>query len=45
MALLTVAGINGIRTALILSALAFGITAPTLLFRRPNRHSFVIFNR
>jgi uncharacterized membrane protein YjjB (DUF3815 family) len=45
MQLLTVASINGIRTALILSALAFGIAAPTLLFRRPNRHPFVTFNR
>jgi uncharacterized membrane protein YjjB (DUF3815 family) len=45
MALLTVASINGIRTALILSALAFGIAAPTLLFRRPNHHPFVTFNR
>jgi uncharacterized membrane protein YjjB (DUF3815 family) len=34
--LLAVAGINGVRTALILSAIAFGIAAPTLLFRRPN---------
>ena len=32
--LLAVAGINGIRTALILCAIAFGIAAPTLLFRR-----------
>ena len=28
------AGINGVRTALILSSIAFGIAAPTLLFRR-----------
>jgi uncharacterized membrane protein YjjB (DUF3815 family) len=35
--LLAVAGINGVRTALMLSAIAFGIAAPTLLFRRPNR--------
>src|SRR5690606_20396068 len=35
--LLAAAAINGIRTALILSAIAFGIAAPTLLFRRPNR--------
>jgi uncharacterized membrane protein YjjB (DUF3815 family) len=32
--LLVTAGINGVRTALILSAIAFGIAAPTLLFRR-----------
>lgn len=32
--LLAEAGINGVRTALILSALAFGIAAPTLLFGR-----------
>jgi uncharacterized membrane protein YjjB (DUF3815 family) len=35
--LLVVAGISGIRTALILSAIAFGIAAPTLLFRRPKQ--------
>lgn len=34
--LLAAASINGVRTALILSAIAFGIAAPTLLFRRPN---------
>jgi uncharacterized membrane protein YjjB (DUF3815 family) len=45
MALLTAASISGIQTALILSALAFGIAAPTLLFRRPNRHPFVTLNR
>ncbi len=45
MALLTDASINGIRTALILSALAFGIAAPTLLFRRPNLHPFVMPDR
>jgi len=32
--LLAAAGINGVRTALVLSAIAFGITAPTLIFRR-----------
>jgi uncharacterized membrane protein YjjB (DUF3815 family) len=35
--ILAVAAINGVRTGLILSAIAFGIAAPTLLFRRPNR--------
>lgn len=34
--LLADAGTNGVRTGLILSALAFGIAAPTLLFRRSN---------
>jgi uncharacterized membrane protein YjjB (DUF3815 family) len=33
--LFVAAGISGVRTALILSAIAFGIAAPTLLFRRP----------
>jgi uncharacterized membrane protein YjjB (DUF3815 family) len=32
--LLSLAAINGIRTALIVSAIAFGTAAPTLLFRR-----------
>ena len=32
--LLVTAVINGVRTALILSAIAFGIAAPTLFFRR-----------
>jgi len=32
--LLVAAGINGVRTALILGAIAFGIAAPMLLFRR-----------
>lgn len=45
MVLLAAASINGIRTALILSALAFGIAAPTLVFRWPNRHPFVTLNR
>lgn len=35
-ALLADAAINGVRTALILSAIALGIAAPTLLFRRPH---------
>jgi uncharacterized membrane protein YjjB (DUF3815 family) len=43
--LLAVAGINGIRTALILSALAFGIAAPSLLFRRSYFHPFVTRSR
>ena len=34
--LLVAAAINGVRTGLILSAIAFGIAAPTLLFRRSN---------
>lgn len=34
--LLAAAGIDGVRTGLILSAIAFGIAAPTLLFRRSN---------
>jgi uncharacterized membrane protein YjjB (DUF3815 family) len=33
-ALLVAAAINGVRTALILGAIAFGIAAPVLLFRR-----------
>ncbi len=33
---LAAAGINGVRTGLILAAIAFGIAAPTLLFRRTN---------
>jgi uncharacterized membrane protein YjjB (DUF3815 family) len=35
MDLFAAAGISGVRTALILSAIAFGIAAPALLFRRP----------
>jgi uncharacterized membrane protein YjjB (DUF3815 family) len=34
--LLTFAAINGVRTALILGAIAFGTAAPTLLFKRSN---------
>ncbi|HVU13347.1 MAG TPA: threonine/serine exporter family protein [Phototrophicaceae bacterium] len=33
---LSTAGLNGVRTALILCSLAFGIAAPTLLLRRSN---------
>lgn len=33
---LVTAGINGVRTAIILGAIAFGIAAPVLLFRRAN---------
>lgn len=33
---LVAAGINGIRTSIILGAIAFGIAAPTLVFRRTN---------
>jgi uncharacterized membrane protein YjjB (DUF3815 family) len=33
--LFAAAGISGVRTALILGAIAFGIAAPALLFRRP----------
>jgi uncharacterized membrane protein YjjB (DUF3815 family) len=43
--LLARASISGIRTALILSALAFGIAAPSLLFRRPHIHPFVTRSR
>ncbi len=34
--LLVTAGINGVRTTIILCAIAFGIAAPMLLFRRSN---------
>lgn len=34
--LLAAAGINGVRTTLILGVIAFGIAAPMLLFRRSN---------